>query len=123
MEIKSITDVITNSSSEVFVIRYKKDIERKDIIKILVSLIESLDLKVEDTIDWYTETNQKGVDDVSGSIKTKKGDLIITPSKDKDGGYNENRIPLAICQFIKNFKTIDKSISEIRCWFSGIGLI
>lgn len=122
MEIKSITDVITNSSSEVFVIRYKKNEERKNIIEILMGIFESLGLNIYECMDWKTETKERSEDPIGNGIKTRKGDLIITAALDNEGGHRENQIPLAICQFIKNFNTIDKSIKEIQCWFSGIGL-
>ena len=120
MKIKNITDIITNSSSEVFVIRYKKDEKRKDIIKLLINIFESLGLNIDDYLTWKTESKDKGEDPING-WKTKKGDLIILPSINENGSYKENSIPLAICAMLKNIKTLDPSIAEIRCWFSGIG--
>ena len=111
MEIKSILDVITNSSTEVFVIRYSKGEKRKDLIKILTDLFESLDLNIDDYLYWSTETKENKDEDAADyGIKTKKGDLIIVNPE-----FGEYRtLPCLISRFIENFNSVDYSITAIQ---------
>lgn len=109
MKIKSITDVITNSSSEVFVIRYRKSGERKDIIQILTDLFNSLGLDINEYLDWKTESKEKGEDPIGYGIKTRKGDLIIVNDE-----YDHKWLLPPIQEFISTFDYIDKSIVSIQ---------
>lgn len=86
--IQSISDIITNSSSEVFVISTNKHAEVVDFIKKVCDLFG---VDMDEIMVFESATKNGRVDD---SLKHKKGDLIIYSTDD-------NTIPSAIVNIIE----------------------
>lgn len=88
--IQSFSNLITNSSSEVFVITSNK---HSEIIEFLSDICKVFGVKISDIIDFY-DVKRTGIDGYSG-MKCKKGDLVIHSTHD-------NSIPSAIMEVIAN---------------------
>ena len=89
-KIQSISDIITNSSSEVFIIDTK---QHDKIAEFLKDLCDVCGLDFYDTMEFISATKDG---DFYG-VKYKKGNLIITTT-------SENSIPSAIMDFIENLR-------------------
>lgn len=87
-KIQSISDIITNSSSEVFIIDTK---QHDKIAEFLKDLCDVCGLDFYDIMEFISATS----DGNFYGVKYKKGNLIITTTSD-------NSIPGAILNFIEN---------------------
>lgn len=89
IKIQSISDIITNSSSEVFVIETDKHSQVADFIKSVCDLF-GVDMDEIMEFDSATENGRVGYD-----LKCKKGDLVIYSTED-------NSIPYPILHLIED---------------------
>lgn len=110
MEIKSITDVITNSSSEVFVIKRNKSGKLiSDPMKMIENVCKALRIDIDKIITWETAKKDGLAAEGWPETKCKKGDLIIR-------SVEENSIPYSLMEIIEDLDRYDKSINSVsRC--------
>lgn len=98
MKIQSFSDIITNSSSELFIIKNPKE-KGEEITEFLQGVYELLGRDMDD--DLYIEP--VGAEEISEvadyGYKTKKGDLLIWSTSD-------NTIPYAIMKLIENLGSL-----------------
>lgn len=90
IKIQSISDIITNSSSEVFVVKTNKHAE---VAKLLEDICDVLGIKIHEIIEFVSAT-EHGKDHDFG-FKWNKGDLLIYSA-------DENSIPYPLMQLIEN---------------------
>ena len=107
MKIKSIIDVITNSSSEVFIIKRNKSGKIiSDPIKMIENLCKALGIKANKIMTWEVAKKEGLAEDGWPGTKCKKGDLIIR-------SVEENSIPYPIMEVIECLDMFDKSIHSV----------
>lgn len=89
-KIQSISDIITNSSSEVFIIDTNRHDKIADFLKDLCEICG---------VDFYDAMEFKSItkDGEYYGYKCKKGNLVIT-------SVSDNSIPFAIMDFIENIR-------------------
>lgn len=102
IRIQSFSDLITNSSSEVFVIRGKN---KQKVSDLLHELYELLGRDIDEDM-CFDSASRNGYDKYLQHY-IKKGDLIIE-------GVNDNSIPDAISGFIENIDSLIKNVSVER---------
>ena len=108
MKIRSITDVITNSSSEVFIIkRNKKYNQPFDPMSLVEKVCKVLRLDINSLMTW--EIAKKDGEAVKGwkETKCKKGDLIVR-------SVGDNSIPYVIMALMEDLSQFDKSAGDIN---------
>lgn len=102
MKIQSFSDLITNSSSEVFVIRGKN---KQKVSDFLHELYELLDRDIDEDM-CFDSASRNGYDKYL-QCSVKKGDLIIE-------GVHDNSIPCAISSLIENIDSLIENVSVER---------
>ena len=91
IKIQSISDIITNSSTEVFVISTNKHAE---VAKFIKDICDVFGVDMNEIMEFESITaDQKGWD----NLKYKKGDLVIESADD-------NSIPLPIMDMIETLR-------------------
>lgn len=95
MNLQSFSDIITNSSSEVFIIKGQKS-RNQDIMELIINLYEILGRDIDEDLDMYVASSD-GVS--SYGHKYKRGDIIIE-------SVTYNSIPCAIMDFIENLDSV-----------------
>lgn len=101
MKIQSFSDVITNSSSEVFVMRGKGIQEASDLIHKLYELLER---DIDSDMTFRSVSKHKLDSDTGFNLHVKTGDLIIEEIED-------NRIPDAVSEFIANIDSLVENVT------------
>lgn len=101
MKIQSFSDLITNSSTEVFVIRGKGIQEASDLIHKLYELLER---DIDSDIRFRSISKHKRDLDTGYDLHVKTGDLIIEEIED-------NRIPDAVSEFIANIDSLVRNVT------------
>lgn len=94
--IQSISDIITNSSSEVFVIKGQKE-RNQDIMNIIIGLYELLGRDIDKDLEMSVASQD--FKDKFWDYHYKKGDIVIYSNED-------NSIPYAIMEFIENLPSL-----------------
>lgn len=95
--IQSISDIITNSSSEVFVIKGQKK-RNQEIMNLIIKLYKLLGRKIDDDLEMsVSPRDYKDYRDVG--YKCRRGDVIIKSIQD-------NSIPCAIMDFIEGLPSL-----------------
>lgn len=94
--IQSISDIITNSSSEVFVIKGQKE-RNQEIMGLIINLYKLIGRDIDRDLEMFVAT--KKFHDREWEYKYKKGDIVIYSS-------DENSIPYAIMVFIEELPSI-----------------
>lgn len=94
--IQSISDIITNSSSEVFVIKGQKE-RNQDIMNIIIGLYELLGRDMDEDLEMFVASEK--FHDRGWGYQYKKGDIVIYSN-------GENSIPYAIIEFIENLPSL-----------------
>ena len=109
MKILSISDVITNSSSEVFIIHGKPEFQdriNEEVPELLAKICNVLELDIDDILTTRIST-ETGIDD-DWYYNFNKGDLIIE-------SVSDNTIPYWLMEFIEDLYYFPK----FRDMFSG----
>lgn len=109
MKILSISDVITNSSSEVFIVHAKPEFQdriNEEVPELLAKLCSVLELDIDDILTTRIST-ETGIDD-DWYYNLNKGDLIIE-------SVSDNTIPYWLMEFIEDLYCFPK----FRDMFSG----
>lgn len=102
MKIQSFSDLITNSSSEVFIIRGKN---KQKVSDFLHELYELLDRDIDEDM-YFVSASRNGYDKyIQHSVK--RGDLIIENAR-------ENSIPDAISALIEHIGSLIWDVSVER---------
>lgn len=106
IKIQSFSDVITNSSSELFIIKDPKEIG-DEITEFLYKLYKILHRDIDE--DMYIESaNYDSINEVEDwGYKCKKGDLLIWSS-------GENSIPYPIMDLIEGLPYLTEEFSGIN---------
>lgn len=95
--IQSISDIITNSSSEVFVIKGKKE-RNQEIMELIINLYNLLGREIDDDLEIFVSSRDYK-DYKELGYKCRKGDIIIQSTSD-------NSIPCAIMYFIEELPSL-----------------
>lgn len=94
--IQSISDIITNSSSEVFVIKGQKE-RNQEIMNIIIGLYKLLGRDIDEDLEMSVASDN--FKDRSWDYQYKKGDIVIYSTED-------NSIPYAIMKFIEELPSV-----------------
>lgn len=88
---QSVSDIITNSSSEVFVVRNLKS-RNQELQELIISVMTAAGLEIDDILCFEVASANGKVDD--WNIKYKKGDMLIWSA-------DQNSIPYWLMEFIE----------------------
>ena len=84
---QSVSDIITNSSSEVFVVRNLKS-RNQELQELITSVMTAAGLEIDDILSFEVASTD------GWNIKYKKGDMLIWSA-------DENSIPYWLMEFIE----------------------
>ncbi len=101
MEIQSFTDIITNSSSEIFIIKGKKE-KNQEVIDLVYGIYGLLGRDIDEDINVYVASAD--YKDRGWGYKYKRGDIIIE-------SVSDNSVPWAVVEFIENLHSVLDFIS------------
>lgn len=90
LRMQSASDIITNSSSEVFIIRNQKS-RNQEIFELITNVARAAGLKINDMLHYKVASSNGEIDD---GYKYKKGDMLIWSKED-------NSIPYWFMEFIE----------------------
>lgn len=88
---QSVSDIITNSSSEVFVVRNLKS-KNQELQELITSVMTAAGLEIDDILSFEVASTDGKID--GWNIKYKKGDMLIWSA-------DENSIPYWLMEFIE----------------------
>lgn len=88
---QSVSDIITNSSSEVFVVRNLKS-RNQELQELITSVMTAAGLEIDDILSFEVASTDGKID--GWNIKYKKGDMLIWSA-------DENSIPYWLMEFIE----------------------
>lgn len=112
MKIQSFSDIITNSSSELFIIKNPKE-EGEKITEFLQGVYELLGRDMDEDLCINTANNNTIREVADHGYKAKKGDLVIWSA-------DENSIPYAIIALIENLDSLfNIPYSDIKRYHLG----
>lgn len=124
VKIQSFSDIITNSSSELFVVKGTEE-AKKELEQVIKDLYNSLgrdmneDLEFEIANDNCYITHREvyfdreyELNDYGYDYTYDKGDLLIS-------SMEENSIPYPIMEFIEYYKCLNPDIETIERWHLG----
>lgn len=94
--IQSISDIITNSSSEVFIIKGQKE-RNQEIMDLIIGLYKLIGRDIDCDLEMFVATEK--FHDKDWEYKYKKGDIVIYSNDD-------NSIPYAVMVFIEELPSI-----------------
>lgn len=100
--IQSISDIITNSSSEVFILDTK---DHAGIAKFLKEVCELLDLNIGDLVDFESVTKDSSY--YYKGPKFRKGNLVIREKYD-------NALPDLISEIIKKLDSFTPNLPPVK---------
>lgn len=106
MKIKEILDVITNSSSEVFVIKTDRKLN-SDPMKMILNVCNSLGLEAGEIMTWGISKKDGLAVEGWPESKCQKGDLVIE-------SIDDNSIPFPLQDLIEGLTWFDPSIKSIK---------
>jgi len=112
MKILSISDVITNSSSEVFVIHSKPEYQsiiNKEVPEVINTLCKSINLDIDNIL--YYDIADSSYTDEDWLYNVHKNDLLIKST-------DENTIPLWLMEFIESLYYFPKFRDKFSGYFA-----
>lgn len=94
--IQSISDIITNSSSEVFIIKSQKE-RNQEIMELIMGFYKLIGRNIDNDLEMFVASEK--FHDKDWGYKYKKGDIVIYSNDD-------NSIPYAVMVFIEELPSL-----------------
>ena len=94
--IQSISDIITNSSSEVFVIKGQKE-RNQEIMELIIGFYKLIGRNIDQDLEMFVASEK--FRDKDWGYKYKKGDIVIYSNDD-------NSIPYVVMVFIEELPSV-----------------
>ena len=93
LRMQSASDIITNSSSEVFIVKNQKS-RNQELVEIITNVMKAAGLDIDNVLCFEIASSNGVVDAYCKGSKYRKGDMLIWSA-------DENTIPYWLMEFIE----------------------